>query len=348
VLENNLLYRVFEKVAFCRMNLTTTLIRWHHLVGIFMLSLATLLLELALTRVLSVALWYHFGFLIISTTLLGFGAAGVTLSLWGKLRQDIPLNRALSLLSLAFGLVTLLSFWLMQQVPFDPFSLLSDRKQLLYMPMYYLTIAAPFYSSGLAIGLLLTRGGESVNRLYALDLFGAGVGCAAIALVMPAFGGSGSVVAAAAIGLFSATVFGWKQFRNWPIAGLLLGLATGAAAFYGEKVLPIAVSANKGGPFKQFKPVDSALYTFSKVDVMDFPPDTARDLPFERVFVIDAGTAATGILDLSKGIDTVLEEIRSYSTKRMSNTRVEVHLLAYVCFFTPSLCPCLSCNLNYL
>ncbi len=36
---------------------------WRHYAGIFRISLATLLLELALTRVLSVALWYHFGFL---------------------------------------------------------------------------------------------------------------------------------------------------------------------------------------------------------------------------------------------------------------------------------------------
>jgi hypothetical protein len=32
-------------------------VRWHHCVGLFLLALATLVLELALTRVLSVALW---------------------------------------------------------------------------------------------------------------------------------------------------------------------------------------------------------------------------------------------------------------------------------------------------
>jgi hypothetical protein len=52
-------------------------ILWHHCVGLFLLALATLVLELALTRVLSVALWYHFGFLVISTALLGFGTSGV-------------------------------------------------------------------------------------------------------------------------------------------------------------------------------------------------------------------------------------------------------------------------------
>src|SRR5437879_11340506 len=84
----------------------------HHYVGIFLLSLATLLLELALTRVLSVALWYHFGFLIISTALLGFGASGVVLALWPRLRERVSLVRALASLALAFVVATVFCFWL--------------------------------------------------------------------------------------------------------------------------------------------------------------------------------------------------------------------------------------------
>src|ERR1700741_146265 len=108
----------------------------NYFIGIFLISLATLLLELSLTRVLSVALWYHFGFLVISTALLGFGAAGVTLAVWTELRERAPLDHAVALLSLAFGVVTLVSFWLMQRIPFDPFSLYADRRQLLLMPLY--------------------------------------------------------------------------------------------------------------------------------------------------------------------------------------------------------------------
>src|SRR5579864_6451575 len=97
-----------------------TAIRWTHYLGMFLLSLATLLLELALTRVLSVANWYHFGFLVISTALLGFGASGVMLSLWTKLREEMPLDRALASLALLFGFVSLASFWFMQRIPFQP------------------------------------------------------------------------------------------------------------------------------------------------------------------------------------------------------------------------------------
>ena len=93
-----------------------------HYVGIFLLSLATLLLELSLTRVLAVASWHHFGFLVISTALLGFGASGVVLTLWTWLRERTPLAlRSLWQCSVSHsGVVTILSFWLMQQVPFDP------------------------------------------------------------------------------------------------------------------------------------------------------------------------------------------------------------------------------------
>src|ERR1700691_5596332 len=47
------------------------------LVGLGMTSFAALLLELALTRLFSVVLFYHFAFLAISIALLGLGAGGV-------------------------------------------------------------------------------------------------------------------------------------------------------------------------------------------------------------------------------------------------------------------------------
>jgi len=44
--------------------------------GIFAIAFATLLFELSLIRVLSFTIWYHFGYVVISTALLGFGASG--------------------------------------------------------------------------------------------------------------------------------------------------------------------------------------------------------------------------------------------------------------------------------
>src|SRR6476660_121358 len=52
------------------------------LLGIGLSSFAALLLELALTRLFSVVLFYHFAFLAISIALLGLGAGGVFAHLW--------------------------------------------------------------------------------------------------------------------------------------------------------------------------------------------------------------------------------------------------------------------------
>src|SRR4051812_33361525 len=51
--------------------------RRHLVAGLFVVSFASLLLELALTRLFSVVLFFHFAFLAISIALLGLGAGGV-------------------------------------------------------------------------------------------------------------------------------------------------------------------------------------------------------------------------------------------------------------------------------
>ncbi len=61
------------------------------------------------------------------------------------------LRRALAWLCAAFGIATVVCFWLMQQIPFDPFNLLTDPTQWISMPLYYAVLALPFYFAGLAL-----------------------------------------------------------------------------------------------------------------------------------------------------------------------------------------------------
>lgn len=273
-----------------------------HFVGLFLLSLATLLLELALTRVLSVSLWYHFGFLVISTALLGFGASGVTLALWTGLRERKDLDSALAVSGLAFSLTVVLSFRLMQAIPFDPFSVAVDHRQFLWMPIYFVVVALPFFCSGLAISLLLTRGLKEINRLYGYDLLGAGVGCGLVALVIPRFGGSGSVLVAAFAGALSAVCFAWSSRRVLTSAAAIVSASLLGVSFYGEKVVPIHVSANKRR--RSINAIYSAWNTLSFVQVVEYPAD-GKD-PAVRAMVIDSGTASTGINDLRPDVRTVL------------------------------------------
>jgi hypothetical protein len=52
--------------------------------GLFLLSAATLAFEVNLTRIFSVAQFYHFAFMIVSLALLGFGASGTFLTLFPR------------------------------------------------------------------------------------------------------------------------------------------------------------------------------------------------------------------------------------------------------------------------
>jgi hypothetical protein len=286
-----------------------TNIHWQHYTGIFLLSLGTLLLELALTRVLSVSNWYHFGFLVISTALLGFGVSGVTLSLWTRLREETPLERALPFLALLFAFVTLASFWLMQRIPFSPFYLILDAWQLVYTPLYYLILAAPFFCSGLAIALLLSRGGRAVDRLYGADLLGAGLGCAAVAGVMPVFGGSGSVVVAALVGLTAAMAFNSFRLSKLTLFGGLAAIGMLALAFVANQTMPISVIAEKTHPLKPEgrSPIYTKWNAFSKVDVYATPPMLEHGRPGPGFsIIIDEGAAGTAIPDLSMGVGNFL------------------------------------------
>ena len=280
-------------------------IRARHFAGLFLLSLATLLLELALTRILSVSLWYHFGFLVISTALLGFGVSGVTLALWADLRERKDLDLALGICGLAFAVCVVFSFWCLQRIPFDPFSVAVDHRQFLFMPIYFLLVALPFFCSGLGISLLLTRGSKEINRLYGYDLLGAGVGCALVALVIPRFGGTGSVLVAAFVGALSAVFFAWGS-RLVPATAALVSLVFLAASFYGERLIPIHVSANKRST--SINAIYSAWNTMSLVQVVEFPPEGKK--PAARIMYIDAGTAMTGIYDLRPDARTVLMQSR--------------------------------------
>ena len=56
---------------------------WSTLIAVALMSFAALLLELGLTRLFSVVLFYHFAFLAISVALLGLGAGAVFACLCG-------------------------------------------------------------------------------------------------------------------------------------------------------------------------------------------------------------------------------------------------------------------------
>jgi hypothetical protein len=143
---------------------------------IFSASLASLSFEIALLRIFSISLWYHFAFMVISIAMLGIAASGTVLAVFPALK-DI---RKASFYGLMLGASIPLSYLLANAVPFDPARLSWDRLQLLAISLYYIILCVPFFFFGLIVSIAYATISEKTNAIYASDLIGAGAG----ALVM--------------------------------------------------------------------------------------------------------------------------------------------------------------------
>src|SRR5438309_8986180 len=87
------------------------------LAGIGLSSFAALLLELALTRLFSVVLFYHFAFLAISIALLGLGAGGVLAYLLKSRLARIGTRALAATLCMANSVVVVLVLEIVLHVP---------------------------------------------------------------------------------------------------------------------------------------------------------------------------------------------------------------------------------------
>ncbi len=87
------------------------------LAGLSLTSFAALLLELALTRLFSVVLFYHFAFLAISIALLGLGAGGVFAYLWKTRLAAIDTRKLGARLCMANAVVVVVVLEVVLHVP---------------------------------------------------------------------------------------------------------------------------------------------------------------------------------------------------------------------------------------
>ena len=71
-----------------------------HQASLFLLSLSILVFEINLSRLFSVAQFYHFSFMIVSLALLGFGASGTFLAIFPFFGRK---QLSLAMYFLAFG-----------------------------------------------------------------------------------------------------------------------------------------------------------------------------------------------------------------------------------------------------
>jgi hypothetical protein len=181
-------------------------------VAVFLVSFAVLADEVALTRLFSVVLQYHFVFLAISLAICGLGLGGLV----RQLARRSPFD-ALVFGAVGFALANTVALVVLVRWVF-PFEL--DRVWIAAG-----ILLAPFVLAGVFFAELFSRSPEQAAGLYAADLLGAGLAAVAVVGMLQVSGAVGSILGSSALaGLGGALAARSRSGRRVSFAAALAPL----------------------------------------------------------------------------------------------------------------------------
>src|SRR5436305_1251116 len=212
------------------------------LAGVALVSGTLLMIELALTRIFSVTMYYHFAFLAISIALFGLSASGVYVYLARRPLQRRSTPALLSVHSLLFAAVTVLSLAALVRIRVG---LNYTHANLVKMIAIYGLAALPFFTGGSVVSLAISRYSKRVNVVYGADLIGAAMGCLLLLPLMNRFGAPGVVLLAALLASAAALLFSPRGTIGKTIVAAVLAVGVpGTAQLMGTA--PFDVRDTKG------------------------------------------------------------------------------------------------------
>jgi hypothetical protein len=247
--------------------------------GVAFTTMATLLLELSMTRIFSVVFYYHFAFLAISIALFGLGAGGVFSYVIAAQRG--PLFRKLGRLSLVNAVLPVISV----------IFLLTRGKELtnLTLAAVYFFSALPFFVAGAIVSLAISETMERIDRVYFFDLLGAAGGCLLLIPLLNNFGGPNTVIAAAVLfAVGSAIWYNLDGHQPLRAASVAVALLLTVLVVFNTKNHWIDVHFAKG------QTLDNEIFvrwnTFSRIAV-------AKEKSSGQTQIVIDADASTGIMD---------------------------------------------------
>jgi hypothetical protein len=206
-------------------------------VGLFLTTLSLLQLELFLTRIFSVTMWYHFAFMAISLAMFGIAAGAVLIEVIKKREAHATLANA----GLLFALTSAICFAIQLYIPADP------ETKLGWTILAFTLIAIPFVFGGVVVCVALTRFPAYTGKLYAADLAGSAAGCLLTIPILNTIHAPTAVILNAGIAALAAAAFGFSVSGKvrWIAAASCVGLL--AVAGVNQSAKKIDIQWLKGG-----------------------------------------------------------------------------------------------------
>jgi spermidine synthase len=276
------------------------------LAGIALSSFAALLLELGLTRLFSVVLFYHFAFLAISIALLGLGAGAVFAYLGKSWLARFETRR------LAAGLCVLNAMLVpavLEIVLHVPVSLELSGANFLRLTAMYLASAAPFFITGLEFSVIFARESGQISRLYGADLAGGAMACLGVVPLLNWLGGPNTILFAAVMAAIAGAVWAITSTTLKAALVLIAALLVTIAANHSGKWIDVIYAKGKLRDTSEF----ARWNAISRIEVDNLNSGA-------KVVVIDAD-ANTFIMnaDPAQLHDTELEDILMSAPPALAN-----------------------------
>ena len=281
------------------------------LLGLFLVTAATLALEVLTTRLLSVLTWYSLAFLVIAMGMFGLTAGAVRVYLRAEEYTEEKLARSLSRDALLFAILVPVSYALLLSVPLRVTPVATT---VALFTLFSAAIALPFVAAGMVVAAAVTRAPFPTGRVYAVDLAGAAVGAPLVPeLLERVDAGTAillmSVVAAIASAAFASCAEDAPSMRRSTWVGIVLALVTALNGSTNRGLVPIWA---KGRPEDPSGVAYEAWNSHSRVQVSNAAMSQAAlwgggskcraPNVMQRMIVIDAD-AATPLYEVGGNLD---------------------------------------------
>ena len=160
-----------------------------HLMGkhiaIGLVSATIIAYQLVVMQIFAITQWHHFGFMVISVALLGFGSAGTFLSIYSR-RNINNYTSYIPWIIVVTGFLMLFAVPLSQLelIHFDSLLVFTNFGEKLKLAATYLLYFLPFFSGALAIGIYFIEQKQIIGKAYFTNLIGSAIGGVLILIAM--------------------------------------------------------------------------------------------------------------------------------------------------------------------
>ncbi len=166
--------------------------------GIFLISVATLALEISLVRIFSIGQYYHFAFMVISIAMFGIAAAGTFLS--------VKKIKKISNMAILFSIFVLIGFFVTNKIGFDPYKAIFNYFEIFKLFMYYIFLGLPFFFFGIIIAYSFIKYKNIAGKIYFYNLMGSALG-SLLPIALISFFRVKIIILISLLGLISALFF---------------------------------------------------------------------------------------------------------------------------------------------